>query len=51
MPILVSYSTQMRWMPSLTLASPDRLDISQQSPRLPCLTSLPLMLARKVGLS
>lgn len=51
MPILVSYSTQIRLMPSSTLARPEKLAMSQQSPRLPCLTSDPLILSMNLGVS
>lgn len=46
---LVSYSTQIRLIPSGTLASPVKLAMSQQLPRLPCLTSPGRMFSIKVG--
>lgn len=47
--LLVSYSTQMRLIPSCTFAKPVKLAMSQQSPRFPCLMSPGSTFSIKVG--
>lgn len=49
MHLLVSYSTQIRLIPSCTFAKPVKLAISQQFPRLPCLMSPGSTFSIKVG--